>query len=733
MTTVARYTSRSAALAALVLAAMSNFAYATADLPQPAPLKAPDAAFSAAAVLSVMERAADWQLAHPSDWPDYDWTQAVGYTGMMALAGISGQPRYRDAMVAMGEQRGWKLGPDTYHADDNIVGQTYAELYLQLGDPRMIAPMRAQFDSMLANPRDGSMEFVMPDNLTRWVWCDALFMAPPAWMRLYTATGDQRYMDLAVKHWWRTSDFLYDKTEHLYFRDSTYFQRREANGKKVFWGRGNGWVMGGLVRMMQHLPAHHPSRPRFEQQFKEMSERLLTLQQDDGLWRASLLDPASFPLKETSGTGLHTYAMAWGINQGLLDRARFEPAVRKAWAALTASVQADGKLVHVQPIGKDPKSFDADSTEVYGVGAFLLAGSELYRMALLAKGAPPVVSVSNGAALFRADETVGTAAGKVPVSIMDAQTSRIINSQADGAQVLFQSTLGPGETKRYFLFERSALPAVPPSDKRVHARFVPERLDDFAWESDRIAHRVYGPALMYDKAEKLVSSGIDVWSKSSHKLVIDKWYASKDYHTDHGEGLDFYTVGGTRGCGGSGLYDGDALHGAANFSKSTVLSDGPLRAAFELRYSRWEAGGRPVSEVRRVSIDAGSNFSRIESRFASPIASPLHIGVGIAQRPGAGMVIKDPAARLMSYWEPAHGSDGHIGCAVVLPGEVTFAESGGNFVALNKVQPGQPFVYYLAAGWSKSGDHANAGAWEKYVRNMAARFANPVQISVIVP
>lgn len=339
------------------------------------------AAITPQAVLAAMERAADWQLANPSRHRPTDWTQAVGYNGMMALAGISASPKYRDAMVSMGENNGWQLGPNHYHADDHIVGQTYAELYMQLGEPKMIKPLREHFDDILAHPRSGSLEFTVKGNQDRWSWCDALYMAPPAWLRLWKVTGDQRYFDFAIREWWVTSDYLYDKDEHLYYRDSNAFGKLEANGAKVFWGRGNGWVLGGLVRMLQYIPAGHPARARFEQQYREMAARVVKLQQADGLWRSSLLDPASYPMKESSGSALFAYALAWGVNEGMLDKATYEPAVRKAWTALVGNVNADGKLTHVQPIGLAPKVFDEQATEVYGVGAFLLAGSEMYRLA----------------------------------------------------------------------------------------------------------------------------------------------------------------------------------------------------------------------------------------------------------------------------------------------------------------------------------------------------------------
>jgi len=687
-----------------------------------------------AAVLAVMERVADWQLANPSVHPATDWTQGAGDAGMLALAGISGDRKYRDAMVQMAEQNGWRPGPRAYHADDQCVGQTYAELYLQLREPKMIAPMQASFDAVLANPHEGTLQFRTPGNQDRWSWCDSLFMAPPAWIRLYAATGDARYLDLAVAHWWRTSDYLYDKSEHLYYRDSTYFEPREANGQKVFWGRGNGWVMGGLVRMLQYLPSNHPARPRFQQQFKQMAAKILTCQQPDGLWRASLLDPASYPLRETSASGFFTYALAWGVNQGLLDRATFGPAVRKAWSPLVACIQADGKLTHVQPIGADPKRFDESTTEVYGVGALLLAGNEIYRMAVTEKSTPRVVTVTNPAKFRRSAELVAVDLTKNdrPLVVMDSLTSRILNSQQLGKQVLFQVDLAAGESRDFLLLAAGQLAAVPPADVRAHARFVPERLDDFAWENDRIAHRVYGPAIMTDPKEHLVSSGVDVWAKSVRYPVVDKWYQSKQYHKDTGEGLDFYHVGTARGCGGLGIWDGKKLWVSANFKSWKLIADGPLRAVFELTYDAWDAGGRKLTETQQISLDAGSNFSRVESRFASAAAGPLVVGVGISQRPGAGKLTQDAKGGWMSYWEPEVAPNGSIACAVVIPnGAATGAAAAdGNFLALGKAAPGKPFVHYLGAGWSKSGDFPDAAAWEGYVTRFATGLAAPLRVKV---
>jgi rhamnogalacturonyl hydrolase YesR len=709
---------------------MRNLRFALAVVPAifavaPALAQAP----APANVLAAMERVADWQLGHPAFHEPTHWAEAVGDAGLMALANLSPNRRYRDAMVEMGVKNGWKLGPRTYHADDQAVGQTYAELYLQLRQPEMLAPLRAQFDAILANPHEGTLRFTEPGNQDRWSWCDALFMGPPAWARLTAATGDSRYLEHAVAQWWKTSDYLYDKAEHLYYRDSNYFDQREANGAKVFWARGNGWVMAGLARTLQYLPSNHPARPRFEQQFREMAAKVVSLQQKDGLWRASLLDPASYPVQETSGTGLFTYALAWGINQGLLDRAAYEPAVLRAWNALNAKVQPDGKLTHVQPIGRAPGAFAADASEAYGIGAFLMAGSEIYRMALPQRAPVQTVDAANPGDFYRADESIEVKAPAAPVAVIEAATSRILPSQRIGDTLLFQSNFAPGEKRRFLLVPAAAMPPLPTPNVKAHARFVPERLDDFAWESDRIAHRTYGPAILKEPKEH-VSSGIDVWVKSVRRPVQDKWYRQGAYHLDHGEGVDNYHVGTARGCGGLSVVDAGRAWDSNVYASHKVIADGPLRAVFELRYDGWNANGRRVAETKRISIDAGANFSRVESTFDSDRPGPIEAGPGISLRKGDGHLVKDDAAGWISYWEPEAPPHGHTACALIVPGQpVRSAELDGNALLLGHALPAKAFVYYLGAGWDKSGDFPTEQAWETLVRNVAARLSRPLEVS----
>jgi rhamnogalacturonyl hydrolase YesR len=206
-------------------------------------------------------------------------------------------------------------------------------------------------------------------------------MGPPSLAMLAHVTGEQKYLDLVDSLWWKTTDYLYDPEEHLYFRDGSFLHKKEKNGKKIFWSRGNGWVMGGLVRILQNMPIDYPDRSRWIKLYKDMAARIASLQQPDGTWHASLLDPADYPSKETSGTTFYCYALAWGINHGILKKKKYSPVVWKAWKALVDCLHPNGMLGYVQYIGGAPGKVSYDDTEVYAVGAFLLAGSGIFKMA----------------------------------------------------------------------------------------------------------------------------------------------------------------------------------------------------------------------------------------------------------------------------------------------------------------------------------------------------------------
>lgn len=329
--------------------------------------------FKRSEVRKALRKVADWQLEQAQPSFNKEWTYAALYAGFMAVPKSVAGSRYQDAMLAVGKKFDWQLGPRISHADDQAVAQTYVQLYWKYHDPKMIASVRERFDTTMKVPDDP----VQP----LWWWCDALFMAPPAFAEFSKATGDRSYLTFLDHEWWITSGKLYDPAEHLFYRDARYFSKHEENGKKLFWSRGNGWVMAGLVRVLESMPKHDPLRPKYIQQLQEMAAAVAPLQGSDGLWRSGLLDAEAYPLPENSGSAFITYALAYGVKEGLLDRSQYLPVVQKAWAGLLSHVYQDGRLGCVQPVAGAPGVFTATSSYVYGVGAYLLAGSEIYQIA----------------------------------------------------------------------------------------------------------------------------------------------------------------------------------------------------------------------------------------------------------------------------------------------------------------------------------------------------------------
>jgi unsaturated rhamnogalacturonyl hydrolase len=326
------------------------------------------------AINAAMKKVGDWQVKVAEPHFNKQWTFAALYDGLLAASKTTGDPKYHDAVLHFAERSDWTLLNDRFpHADDQAFGQAYLDLYLEDKKPVRMADTKAIMDRLVVRPDD-------PDKLLWW-WCDALFMSPPVLLRMYEITHDKKYLDFMDHEWWLTSASLYNQENHLYFRDSRYFTQKQANGKPIFWSRGNGWVMGALVNVLRLMPADYPSRPKYVAQFREMAAEIAAIQSPDGLWRSGLLDPDAYDLPEVSGSAFFTFGIAYGINEKILDRKTYLPVVEKSWKGMLTHVYADGRLGSIQPIDGQPGKFKPSASYVFGVGGFLLAGSEMHRLA----------------------------------------------------------------------------------------------------------------------------------------------------------------------------------------------------------------------------------------------------------------------------------------------------------------------------------------------------------------
>lgn len=330
-----------------------------------------------------MKKVADWQLTQSSWNSSVTWHRGALHAGMMACYEATKDETYMDAACQWAEKFDWQLGwNNSNHADNMACAQAYLELYfLDEQDDYRYRDFKNQSDAHVALWPEYTCSGTSSDH---WWWCDALFMAPPALVRLSRATGDTIYTDFVHMMWEDTQGCLYDTEDHLFYRDMNYiWPGYNYNGEKVFWSRGNGWVIAGTARTLQYLSESDSNRGRYETLLAEMASKLKDIQQPDGYWHSDLLSPEHYDNPETSGTGFFTFGIAWGVNNGYLDAEIYMPTVQAGWDALNAAVQPDGLLGWVQPVGADPQSTSPTTTDVFGVGAYLLAGSEVlkYRQA----------------------------------------------------------------------------------------------------------------------------------------------------------------------------------------------------------------------------------------------------------------------------------------------------------------------------------------------------------------
>ncbi|WP_229257850.1 glycoside hydrolase family 88/105 protein [Duganella margarita] len=331
-----------------------------------------------------------WQQREaPQKWAF--WDIAAYHTGNMEAYQITGNPAWRKYSEDWAAHNNWQGAKSTDKAtwkyqygetDDHVLFgdwqicfQTYADLYKLDPDPKKIARAREVMEYQMSTA-----------NKDYWWWSDGLYMVMPVMTKLYTITGNRQYLDKLHEYFEYSNSIMYDSDAQLYYRDARYVypKHQSVNGKKDFWSRGDGWVFAGLAKVLKDLPKDDPYRADYIAKFKGMAQALKKAQTDDGYWTRSLLDPQHAPGPETSGTAFFVYGYLWGINNGLLERDEYLPVVRKGWRYLSkTALQADGKIGYVQPIGDRAipgQVVDQNSTTAFGVGAYLLASSELVRL-----------------------------------------------------------------------------------------------------------------------------------------------------------------------------------------------------------------------------------------------------------------------------------------------------------------------------------------------------------------
>lgn len=629
-------------------------------------------------ITSVLKRSADWQLANPlGDTPVTDWVAAPLYDGLLRLAFTTGDEKYLAAVLARGQQVGWSTHHRILHADDIAVGHAWLDVYLlDRTNAERLGPTKKHLDTILAAPCKEDLDMAYPKRSAkyvpeaRWTWCDALYMAPPTFSRLYQATGDKRYLEFMDEEYRFTYDRLWDKEERLFFRDGNFPAKRSPAGKKIFWSRGNGWVFGGLALLLETLPADWPTRPFYENLFREMCVSVLAAQQADGLWTPSLLDPAQVRVGETSGSAFFVFGLSWGLNHGYFEREKVWPAIEKGWKGLLTRLRPDGYVGYVQRIGLAPDSVNADSRQDYGTGALLLAGSELLR--LLKADTPPADKVA---------------------------------------------------------FLRKAELQAQQKTPRAYVKLVPERKDDIAWENDKVAFRLYGPALR----DSIEDSGIDVWCKRVPYPILDKWYALDNagklsYHEDHGEGYDGYKVADSLGCGGLGILKDGVLVSSDVYVEHRILETRPEEARFRVLYRYPEIDGRRIEEVRYITLRLGERVFELRSQFldratGKPIAG-LKVAAGLFAQTGASDYRFDPASGVMVLADQLDAALLATGLAVA-PGRVLGMErkahgkDGQQALCLMQTDAEGRVAYKAGYAWSKAGDITTVEAWLDYLKARA--------------
>ena len=738
----------------------------------------------AAIVLDQIIKVNSYWQAHNTPYVRSFWDHAAYHTGNMEAYRLTGRAdwyAYTDKWCRHNEWKGaksddrrnWKYktygeGQDfVLFGDWQICFQTYIDMYNLVPAPYKVAR------AIEVMSHECSME-----DTHFWWWADALYMVMPVMTKMYKLTGEVKYLDKLYENFLWSDSLMYDPEEQLYYRDAKYIYpkvKTVCNDGKSFWARGDGWVLAGLAKVLADMPQDYKNRPIFVQRFRELAEGVARVQRPDGYWSRSMLCEEDAPGPETSGTAFFTYGLLWGVNHGLLDRSTYVPVIEKAWNYLTTTaLQEDGSVGYVQPIGEKPdpsKTVDAHSQANFGVGAFLLAACEHLRFedASVGSTSPAVtVSITNESDEF-CQQVVEIDAGEVYARLGIHGGRQFIVRDPAGLELPYQLTYDEKVLIDAGVSPRSKLTltlqkGTPQTFKTVcYGRIYPERKDDYSWENDRGAYRVYGPALQ-KSGER--SYGIDVWSKNTPELVVEQRYWTEDvvmmpivererglnrhrgdsiyriysYHNDHGRGMDLYKVGATLGCGTPALMDGDKLVYPYCFKDYEVLDNGPLRTTVLLNYQKTAFKGDSITEHRIISLDKGSNFNKMTVWYTG-LKQPARLasGVVIHSEDKESVVLgKDYVA----YADPTDNprvNNCQLFVATLYPkGNVDtckqlFDQPGGgnDGHALGVVSgyKGERLTYYFGSAWSKY-DVRTMAEWQQRIDWTMRSLRQPLKVTL---
>ena len=702
-----------------------------------------------------------WQTNNPAEVRSF-WDNAAYHTGNMEVYKLLKDKKMLNYSIRWAEHNHWKgaTEPDpakwkykqygegqdyVLFGDWQICFQTYIDLYNMAPSKKKIA--RAK--EVMSYEADSKAH-------DYWWWADALYMVMPVMTKMYKLTGEEKYLDKLYENLCYCDSIMLDNETGLYFRDGKYVypKHKTASGKKDFWARGDGWVLAGLAKVLQDMPKTYKHYQFFADKFVTLAEAVKKIQQPQGHWTRSMMDPEQAPGYETSGTAFFCYGMLWGVNNGYLTKKEFEPAIEKAWNYLTTvAMQQNGKIGYVQPIGERAipgQTVDANSEANFGVGAFLLSACEYYRYLQTGKVA---LNFSNESNVQRQEvvevdlQAVCNQLGvdaDCPLVVENAIDQEVSYQKTYKGKLLLYISLHPNGKAVYTVSKGK--PAIARS--YAYGKMYSIRKDDIAWENDLGIYRVYGPALQ-KTGER--SFGTDVWVKNTPELVAEKRYmidyygnaeedslrkagqkvALKDidqrtsFHLDHGNGMDAYGVGPSLGCGAPALMKDGKLVFPYCYNTYKIHDNGPLRFTVELTYAPNADG---ITEHRIISLDRGSHFNKITVWYDG-IKEPMALASGVVLHGEDNLVL---GKNYVQYADPTDNPKLHqsqVYVATLYPNGIneTCKLDGELNHALGIVNnyKGEPYTYYFGSAWSLY-DIRSQAQWQLTINEFLANLRTPI-------